>query len=127
MNEETTVPVEESVPESIEPLATEVPETAPETTDGSVTEETTVPESIPQDTTPLVLPGSDPVETTEAIYEDFSGALYEETVPVTTEPVVTVDIVESVGSDIIHADLFGSFLVCGTLIGLALLRGIHGT
>lgn len=26
-------------------------------------------------------------------------------------------------TDIIHADLFGSFLVCGTLIGLALFRG----
>ena len=127
MNEETTVPIEESVPESIEPLATEVPETAPETTDGTVTVETTAPETIPEDTMPQILPGSDPLETTEAIYEDFSGALYEETVPIITEPVVTVEIIESVGSDIIHADLFGSFLICGTLIGLALLRGIHGT
>lgn len=49
MNEETTVPVEETVPESIEPPATEIPETAPETPDGTV--EATEPVTEPPTTT----------------------------------------------------------------------------
>ena len=44
-----------------------------------------------------------------------------------SDTVITLDDLERVGSDMLHADLFGSFLVCGTLIGLALLRNIHGT
>ena len=59
------------------------------------------------------------IQATEAtIYEDFSGSTVLE-----TESIITVEVIESIGSDIIHADLFGSFLVCGTLIGLALFRG----
>ena len=62
---------------------------------------------------------------TEAtIYEDFSGAPIEET---TAEVVVTLEEIQYIGSDILHADLFGSFLIYGTLIGLYLLRGIRGT
>lgn len=60
---------------------------------------------------------------TEAvIYEDLSGAD-----PEATEEIVIVEVIETVGSDLVHANLFGSFLLCGTLIGLFLLRGIHGT
>ena len=44
-----------------------------------------------------------------------------------TEAVVEVDPTAQYYSDLVHADLFGSFLICGTLIGLSLLRGIHGT
>ena len=59
------------------------------------------------------------IQATETtIYEDFSGSTVLE-----TESIITVEVIESIGSDIIHADLFGSFLVCGTLIGLALFRG----
>ena len=60
---------------------------------------------------------------TEAvIYEDLSGAD-----PEATEEIVIVEVIETVGSDLVHANLFGSFLLCGTMIGLFLLRGIHGT
>ena len=63
-------------------------------------------------------------ETTQAtevtIYENFSGSTVLE-----TESIITVEVIESIGSDIIHADLFGSFLICGTLVGLALLRDRH--
>lgn len=63
------------------------------------------------------------LQTEEAtIYEDLSGAATEE-----TEGTITVQVIETVGSEIIHADLFGSFLICGTLIGLALLRKVYGT
>lgn len=55
------------------------------------------------------------------IYEDLSGAATEEA------ETITVQVIESVGQEIIHADLFGSFLICGTLVGLALMRKIHGT
>ena len=50
--------------------------------------------------------------------------IYEET---TAEVVYLSLEMERIGSDILHADLFGSFLICGTLIGLALFRRIHGT
>ena len=39
---------------------------------------------------------------------------------------ISIQVIESVGSDIIHADLFGSFLICGTLIGLAIWRKFNG-
>lgn len=39
---------------------------------------------------------------------------------------ISIQVIESVGSDIIHADLFGSFLICGTLIGLAIWRKFDG-
>lgn len=55
------------------------------------------------------------------IYEDLPGAATEEA------ETITVQVIESVGQEIIHADLFGSFLICGTLVGLALMRKIHGT
>ena len=56
------------------------------------------------------------------IYEDLSGTATDE-----TTGTITVQVIESIGSDIIHANLFGSFLICGTLVGLVLLRKIHGT
>ena len=63
------------------------------------------------------------VQTTDdAIFEDLTGTATEE-----TTGTITVQVIESIGSDIIHANLFGSFLICGTLVGLVLLRKIHGT
>ena len=82
----------------------------PETEDGSVTEETyEISETV------AYLP------TEELILEDGTESTEE------TVSMVTVQEIQTIGSDIIHADLFGSFLVCGTLIGLAIFRGIHGT
>ena len=106
MNVETTVPTQETVPESIEPSSPETTETAPEATDGTV--ESTAPE-----------------ETEETFWEDLSGAAYEETVAETTEPIY-IDVIETTGSYIATSTLFSGFLVCGTLIGLALLRDRHG-
>ena len=40
---------------------------------------------------------------------------------------ITIQDVQAIGSDIVHSSLFGSFLICGTLIGLAILRKVHGT
>lgn len=97
MNEETTLPTEE--PSVPETEASLPIETeAFEATDGALTEGT--------------------------IYEDLSGSNFEETIAGT---VISLEDLERVGSDVVHADLFGSFLICGTLIGLALLRNIHGT
>lgn len=76
----------------------------PETEDGSVTEETyEISETV------AYLP------TEELILEDGTESTEE------TVSVVTVQEIQTIGSDIIHADLFGSFLVCGTLVGLFLL------
>jgi len=114
MTVETTVPAPETIPEPIEPSAPETTETAPEATDGAVTEETTEP----------VTEGTDP--TIETFYEDLFLTEPVETIAETTEPVVIVDVIETVGSDLAHVSLFGSFLICGTLIGLQLLRDRHG-
>ncbi len=48
----------------------------------------------------------------------------QETIENTVEP-VTPDFIRSVASDLMHADLWGSLLICGTLVGLALLRGFY--
>ena len=46
-----------------------------------------------------------------------------------TEPTAPVylDVIERSTSSIFHATLFGAFLICGTLVGLHLLRGRYGT
>lgn len=96
-------------------------------------EETTLPSEVPTDPEPEVVTEPAAAEVTEAtdgaltegtIYVDLSGSEEQETIAGT---VITLEDLQSIGSDILHADLFGSFLVCGTLIGLFLLRGIHGT
>ena len=58
--------------------------------------------------------------TEESVLEDL---------PESTEETVsqTIQVIEAYGSGIIHANLFGSFLICGTLIALVLWRKIHGT
>ena len=123
MNEETTVPSETAVDETGVPLTTEVPESVPETTDWIVAPETT--EAAP--TSPPVF-YQPPASST--LLEDVYASAYEETlaetVPETTTQEITIEIIESIALDQIHVDLFGSFLVCGTLIGLALLRDRHG-
>lgn len=61
------------------------------------------------------------VPSEEYVLEDGEEAVQE------TFSVVTVDDLQSVTADIVHADLFGAFLICGTLIGLALLRTRYGS
>lgn len=119
MNEETTVPMEETVPESIEPPATEIPQTAPETTDGTV--EATEPITEPPATSAPVIQATDPTQET-IFYDDLTAATEE-----TTEAVVIVDVIETAATDLAHVNLFGSFLICGTLVGIKLLEKINGT
>lgn len=67
---------------------------------------------------------------TETIaFEVVDGALTGDTIYTeTSADVVYLAIeMERIGSDMLHADLFGSFLICGTLIGLFLFGRIHGT
>lgn len=92
-------------------------------------EETTLQTEVPADQEVEVVTEPDAAEATEAsdgavIYEDLSGSEEQETIAGT---VISLENLERVSSDMLHADLFGSFLICGTLIGLFLLRGIHGT
>ena len=58
---------------------------------------------------------------TEYVLEDGEDPV-QETISLTVQETIL-----SVGSDIAHTNLFGSFLICGTLIGLALLRKVYGT
>lgn len=106
MNEETVLETEVQTVPTDESTSTADETEVGETDHGLVTSEVASAES----------------ELTESTYE----VLQDETVPETTE-LITVEVIESLGSDIVHADLFGSFLICGTLIGLALLRKIYGT
>lgn len=107
MNEEATVPSVSEF-ETIVTLPTQ--EATFEIVDGPLTETTT------------------PSETTqETISYDFPGTTVVETMPETVTQEITIEVIQEIAMDQIHADLFGSFLVCGTLVGLALLRKIHGT
>ena len=69
------------------------------------------------------------VPTETIAYEVIDGALTGDTIyEETSADVVYLAIeMERIGSDLLHADLFGSFLICGTLIGLFLFGRIHGT
>lgn len=120
-------------------MPTETSEAIVETTQAVV--EMTDPVSVPTEelTVPTieVIETSIPEETHEisetvaylptqgVVLEDYQENL-QETVPVTTEPVL-IDIIETSSNNIVHASLFGSFLVCGTLVGIFLLRGRYGT
>ena len=109
MNEETTVPTEEVSDPGTQPVTAPDETEAAATGDGSVTEEDNeISETVAE------LPSE------ELVLEDGTEAT-EETVSITLADI------QAVGSDIVHADLFGSFLICGTLIGLALLRKVYGT
>ena len=50
-------------------------------------------------------------------------------VVVSEEPTAPVymSIIQDTESAIVHSNLFGAFLICGTLVGLFLLRGRYGT
>ena len=95
-------------------------------------EETTLPAEMPSDPEPEMVTETDAAEATEdldgaltfgTIYEDLSGFNEEET---TAEVVISLEDLERVSNYNAHVDLFGSFLVCGTLVGLSLLRDRHG-
>ena len=131
MNEETL-----SASKDLESFPDESATVATEGTDPSVPDETvqeSIPETTVQETTvetteetvTVDLPGSDPEEldgTQATIYEDFSGSEM-----AATEEVTVIEVIQTVGSDIAHANLFSGFLVCGTLVGIVLLRKIYGT
>ena len=90
-------------------------------------EETTVPTEIISD--PVAEPVTEPVQTEAAASDlqlDLNEETQEETIAVDLQTVTLVDFQQGV-SDICHVSLFGSFLLCGTLIGLALFRRIYGT
>ena len=80
---------------------------------------------------PLTEPENDPTTSPGYYFLEPETASNEVTAaaPEATEEmtVITMEDLQSIGLDIVHADLFGSFLICGTLIALALFRGIHGT
>lgn len=108
MNEENTVPTEEVSDPGTEPVTSPDETEAAASGDGSVTEdENEVSETLAD------------IPSEELVLEDGTEAT-EETVSITLEDL------HAVGSAIMHADLAGSFLICGTLIGLVLWRKIHG-
>ena len=89
-------------------------------------EETTAQAEIVID--PVAEPVTEPVQTEAAASDllDLTEEIPEETVAMELQTVTLVDFQQGV-SDICNVSLFGSFLLCGTLIGLALFRRIYGT
>ena len=90
-------------------------------------EETTASPEILND--PVAESVTEPVQTEAAASDlqlDLNEENQEETIAVDLQTVTLVAFQQGV-SDICHVSLFGSFLLCGTLIGLALLRRIYGT
>ena len=113
MIEETTVETIQAVEETVELVTEPIEEsTAP----FDPVDLPSIPDlPLPSETYEVVLPT-----------EEYGSDYIVETAPETV-PVVTVDIIETASSNIVHASLFGSFLVCGTLVGIFLLRGRYGT
>ena len=128
--------MDESTPLEISSLETVSTEPVTEATEGPdpTLPQETVPETVPETSEEIPVESTqdsswfqDEQSSTEAtIYEDLSGSEYEDTTEA-TEAVVIVDVIESVGSDIAHANLFSGFLVSGTLVGIFLLRKVYGT
>lgn len=89
-------------------------------------EENIIPTTVPSDPVPESV--TEPVQTEAAASDllDLTEEVPEETVTVELQALTLVDFQQGV-SDICHVSLFGSFLLCGTLIGLALLRKVYGT
>lgn len=122
----------ETIPTESATLATEgtdptvpdetIPETGPDPTQETEVDPTqpTPPETVETYPEDLYDEGQEGIEAT--IYEDFSGSEV-----AATEEVTVIEVIETAGNDIAHASLFSGFLVCGTLVGLALLRNIYGT
>lgn len=110
MNEETTIPSETEIDYGFESFPPEDQETVTSTDYGVVVEETvaeTVSETVAEE-----IEVEDPVPM--------------ETVAMTIDPVL-INVITGAASEIVHVNLFGSFLVCGTLVGLFILRKIYGT
>jgi len=103
------------------------PETETQVTEPITVETDPVPIEEAPDTAPLPVSTYDPYEIIYGVDSstESTTAPTLETIPATTEPVY-IEVIETVGADIVHSSLFGSFLICGTLVGLALLRRIHG-
>ena len=59
-----------------------------------------------------------PDQSTELI-EPFTEPIQE------TVATVGVDVFQQAVTDLAHVNLFGSFLICGTLVGIFLLRNRH--
>lgn len=106
MNEETTLP---SVSENETIVTLPAQEETFEVVDWSITE-----------------PSAALEPTQETISYDFSGTTVVETMPETVTQEITIEVIQSIALDQMHVSLFGSFLICGTLVGLALLRDRHG-
>lgn len=100
----------------------------PEVTETEITEAAAFTETEATET----VVSTETVETTEALDSPYTESLYPEEyldpieAPVETEPVY-VQVIQDTGNAIVHADLFGAFLICGTLVGIFLLRGRYGT
>ena len=69
-------------------------------------------------------PASQETETETVPVDDWS--VTEGTEPTEEAETITIQLIQDIGSDIAHVNLFGSFLICGTLIGLVLLRKVYG-
>lgn len=88
--------------------------------------EETVLETTPE-TVPVSEPAPTETESTTAATDDWTVTepVVLETVAQETEAVVLVDVIQESASVVAHVDLFGSFLICGTLVGIFLLRNRH--
>lgn len=125
-----TNPMESTDVETIsnEPVALATEGTDPTIPDESVPE--TTDETVPETTATLTEPEEDSGDNQTSILETIYQELYpefSEDPTEATEEIVVVDVIERVGSDIVHATLFSGFLVVGTLIGIFILRNIYGS
>ncbi len=111
----TTQPVE-TIPETMQPV------TDPEETS---VPETTVLETVEPETMETAA-YDEPAETLDYEISETTEFVPEETVAMTTEPVY-IEVIQDSAMAVAQTNLFGAFLICGTLVGIFLLRGRYGT
>lgn len=105
---------------------TEVPATETATVETDPLPSDEVPATIAA-TVPPPVSTFDPYEIIYGVdsFPESTTAPTSETVPMTTEPTY-IEVIETVGADIVHSTLFGAFLICGTLVGLTIFRRLYG-
>lgn len=95
--------MDETIPSATELLSPDDPTAATEV------QATEAPELVTQATES---PTAAPDEWTEPVAQE-------------TQEVILVDAIQTAATDLAHVYLFGSFLICGTLVGIFLLRNRH--
>ena len=81
-------------------------------------DETVLPTEVSGDL--VTEPAPQETESATAASDDWAESATQQ-----TQEIILVDAIQTAATDLAHVNLFGSFLICGTLVGIFLLRNRH--